>query len=330
MRIAIAGGGGLGYLLAWQLSQADATYHIIILSTSARPEFSALDIHVYIVDYNNHSSLAYALQGTDIVISTISGAPQLNLINAAALSRTRTFIPSEFEGSLSKRPSRHEYDPPLTRSSSQAISLLQYWEDVSRMRYTVFACGIFMERFHPQGLGGYLLDMDMDMDIGFGSGSGSGVPHPGDYLLNIKECTAEYADRNTRGRTVRVCLTSVYDLARFVGAALQLGTQNWPREFTMWGDRMPVRELVRTYGRVMNVELEHLVRDPADLQALLVYYAQIADGEKVAYYQRLVATMNGCYDFCRPSLNEVLGKSGAGHVQPMTFAGWLGTVGQSL
>ncbi|KAG6098205.1 hypothetical protein E4U30_008272 [Claviceps sp. LM220 group G6] len=314
MRIAIAGGGGLGYLLAWQLSQADATYHIIILSTSARPEFSALNIHVYIVDYNNHSSLSYALQGTDIVISTISGAPQLNLINAAALSRTRTFIPSEFEGSLSKRPSRHD---PLNRSSSQAISLLQYWEDVSRMRYTVFACGIFMERFHPQGLG-YL-------DIGFGSG----VPHAGDYLLNIKECTAEYADRNTRGRTVRVCLTSVYDLVRFVGAALELGTQNWPREFTMWGDRMPVRDVVRTYGRVMNVELEHLVRDPADLQALLVYYAQIADGDKVAYYQRLVATMNGRYDFCRASLNEVLGKSGAGHVQPMTFAGWLGTVGQS-
>ncbi|KAG6055608.1 hypothetical protein E4U17_002856 [Claviceps sp. LM77 group G4] len=265
MRIAIAGGGGLGYLLAWQLSQADATYHIIILSTSvrlperqgpgcrnilanpkvnfatpttqARPEFSALDIHVYIVDYNSHSSLVYALQGTDIVISTISGAPQLNLINAAALSRTRTFIPSEFEGSLSKRPSRHD---PLNQSSSQAISLLQYWEDVSRMRYTVFACGIFMERFHPQGLG-YL-------DIGFGSG----VPHAGDYLLNPKECTAEYADRNTRGCTVRVCLTSVYDLVRFVGAALELGTQNWPREFTMWGDRMPVRDVVRTYGRVMN------------------------------------------------------------------------------
>lgn len=123
-----------------------------------------------------------------------------------------------------------------------------------------------MERFHPQGLG-YL-------DIGFGSG----VPHAGDYLLNRKECTAEYADRNTRGRTVRVCLTSVYDLVRFVGAALELGTQNWPREFTMWGDRMPVRDVVRTYGRAMNGEID-LLHDAEDAQLFAEGGSQVLERE---------------------------------------------------
>jgi hypothetical protein len=108
------------------------------------------------------------------------------------------------------------------------------------MKYTVFACGIFMERFHPYGLG-YL-------NIGYGSGV-SGV---GDYLLDINHATAEYAAENSKGHTVRVCLTSVYDVVRFIVAAIDLGPRNWPHEFSMRGDRLSVRDVVGTCGRVRN------------------------------------------------------------------------------
>ncbi|GAB0142907.1 hypothetical protein EsHS_00003444 [Epichloe bromicola] len=315
MRIAVAGGGGLGYLLALQLSQAANAYNVVVLSRSARPEFGQLDVQLHVVDYGDHDSLTFALQGVDLAVSTISGAEQLSLINAAGRARVRIFVPSEFEGSVSKRPS---HDDPLDRGSAQALALLKQWESASRMRYTVFACGVFMERFHPYGLG-YL-------NIGYGSG----VSGSGDYLVDINHCTAEYAAENAKGDTVRVCLTSVYDVVRFIVAAIDLGPQNWPHEFTMRGDRMSVRDVVGTCSQVRNVAFEHHVRQPADLQAFLTYFAQAGDGDKVAYYQRLVATMNGRYDFRKASLNEALEKSGQGDVQPMTLSRWLTNVWQSL
>lgn len=36
MRIAVAGGGGLGYLLATSLSQADNAYNVVVLSRTVR------------------------------------------------------------------------------------------------------------------------------------------------------------------------------------------------------------------------------------------------------------------------------------------------------
>ncbi|KAH0599911.1 hypothetical protein MHUMG1_02701 [Metarhizium humberi] len=315
MRIAVAGGGGLGYLLALQLSQAANAYNVVVLSRSARPEFGQLDVQLHVVDYSDHDKLTFALQGVDLAISTISGTEQLSLINAAGRARVRVFVPSEFEGSLSRRPSHND---PLDRGSTQAIALLKQWESASRMKYTVFACGIFMERFHPYGLG-YL-------NIGYGSG----VSAVGDYLLDINHATAEYAAENSKGHTVRVCLTSVYDVVRFIVAAIDLGPRNWPHEFTMRGDRMSVRDVVGTCSRVRNVAFDHHMRQSSELQSYLAYFVQAGDGDKVAYYQRLIATTNGRYDFSRASLNDALEKSGQGDVQPMTLLRWLTNVWQSL
>ncbi|KAK2593985.1 hypothetical protein QQS21_008295 [Conoideocrella luteorostrata] len=315
MRIAVAGGGGLGYLLALQLSQAANAYNVVVLSRSERPEFGQLDVQLHVIDYSNEASLTFALQGVDLAISTISGTEQLSLINAAGRARVRVFVPSEFEGSLSKRPSQH--NDPLDRGSVAAIALLKHWESTSRMRYTVFTCGIFMERFHPYGLG-YL-------NIGYGSG----VSAAGDYLLDINHNTAEYAAVNSKGHTVRVCLTSVYDVVRFIVAAIDLGPRNWPHEFTMRGDRMSVEEVVRTCSRVRNVPFNHYPRAAADLQSYLSYYNQ-ADHSKAAYYQRLIATTNGRYDFSKASLNEALEKNSQGGFQAMTLARWLTYIAQSL
>ncbi|KAG6035070.1 hypothetical protein E4U41_006263, partial [Claviceps citrina] len=237
-----------------QLSQAADAFSVVVLSRSARPEFAQLDVQLHVVDYTTPESLTFALQGVDLVVSTVSGPAQLSLINAAGRARVRVFVPSEFEGSIGKRPSSssssshshphphphphpHHQEPP-DRGSAQALALLRQWEAASRMRYTVFACGLFMERFHPYGLG-YL-------NIGYGTG----VAGPGGYLVDVESRTAEYAERNAKGHAVRVCLTSVYDLVRFIVAAIGLGPRTWPHEFTMRGDRMSVRDVVGTCCQV--------------------------------------------------------------------------------
>ena len=190
---------------------------------------------MHVVNYDEYESLSFALQGIDLVLSTVSGNEQLNLINAAGHGRVRHFVPSEFEGSISRRPSQND---PLDRGSSQALALLRQWSRTSRMQYTVFSCGIFMERFY--GL--------CNLNIGYGVG----VPNAADYLLDISSATAQYIETNSRGSTVRVCLTSVHDLVSFVVAAVDMGLTNWPHEWTLRGDRLSMRDIVGTCSMALN------------------------------------------------------------------------------
>ncbi len=53
-----------------------------------------------VVDYDSQADLLYALRGTDLVISTISGSPQINLIDAASRAEVRRFVPADFEGNF--------------------------------------------------------------------------------------------------------------------------------------------------------------------------------------------------------------------------------------
>ncbi|KAH0533197.1 hypothetical protein TsFJ059_001793 [Trichoderma semiorbis] len=316
MRIAVAGGRGFGFLLATELAQAANAYNVVVLSRSARPEFDQFDVQVHVVDYHDHGSLGYALQGVDLVISTISGAEQLNLIDASGRGRVRMFVPSEFEGSLSRRQSRNgNGNDPLDRGSSQALALLKQWSESSRMKYTVFSCGLFMERFHPYGLAN-------TFNIGHGSGAGGA----GEFLVNFITATAEYAERDSKGHSVRVCLTSVYDVVRYVVAAVDLGPSHWPQEFTMCGDRMTVRDLINACSTASNAVFTRHVRQYAELETYLSYSAQLCDYDKVAYYQRLVATANGRYDFSQATLNEAVNGSSSVNVQPVTFGAWLASI----
>lgn len=193
------------------------------------------------MDYFIPESLQYALRGVDLVISTVSGREQINLILAAGEGTVRHFVPAEFEGKLWQRP---PWDGSTAGASAHALALLQTFENRNLMKYTVFSCGVLMEIFHPLGLGSF--------DIGFRAG----VSHPGSYLLNVPEATAEYAGQNAQGQPPSsICLTSVYDLVHFVVLALELGLDAWPREFTLRGDRLSVQELVETYGIARNGKL---------------------------------------------------------------------------
>ncbi|RGP69416.1 hypothetical protein FLONG3_7749 [Fusarium longipes] len=303
MRIAIAGGTGFGYLLASQLSQAAYAYQVVVLSRSQHPEYEGLDVQVTIVDYNEEENLSFALQGVNLVICTFSGNEQLNLINAAAQNGVQFFVPSEFEGSIDKRPENDELDP--YSYSHQARQLLRRWVRSSQMKYTVFSCGIFMERFLPSGLG--------DIMIGYGSN----LAMPGSYLLDTSSFTAEYVERNARGHTVRVCMTSVYDVAQFVVAAIDLGPANWPREFTMRGDRLSVRDVVGQCARALNAPFQLSQWQAADPARLATAYYEQGDYAKVMFYQQLRATVEGRYDFSQASLNDLV------NVQPQSFRQWL-------
>lgn len=179
-----------------------------------------------VTDYSNGSNLIFNLAGIDTVISTVSGNPQLALIDAAAQARVRRFAPSEFEGLPLLRP----VQDPLDRGKRAALQRLQQQHQAHGMQYCVFTCGILYERFAPGGM------------IASNIGRGSGVSGEGDYVINIRQMKALIPHRADNQPAV-VCLTSARDVGRFVAAAI--GLPQWPAELRMFGERMDLSNLVR-------------------------------------------------------------------------------------
>ncbi|KAK4122494.1 NAD(P)-binding protein [Parathielavia appendiculata] len=309
MRIAIAGAGGFAQILAQQVSQT--AHALLVLSRRPRPELEEYcpGCQVAVVDYDDVENLRYTLQGVDLVISTIAGNEQLNLIDAARRARVRVFVPSEFEGDLSHRPAQND---PLDRGSQSALQLLESWSQSKshhRLRYTVFSCGVFMERFGPGGLQTY------------GIGAGCGVQGPDDYLVNVQEARAEIIPINpASGRPVKISMTSVYDVAQFIAAAIELGPDNWPREFRMRGDTVTAQELVEACSAAMGVPFGLVARHYQEVEAQAEACQQRGDWAQWYYFQRLLQTANGRYHVRQPNLNE------ATQVQPLSFRRWLENV----
>jgi hypothetical protein len=183
-------------------------------------------------------TLQFTLQGVDLVISTISGVEQLNLIDAARKVRVRTFVPSEFEGSLSHRPAPG--NDPFDNDSSTALEQLRHWSSSRHysMKYTVFSCGVFYERFAPGGLETYNM------------GATCRLSKQGDYMIDVGRGTAELPATNSQGRQTQITLTSVIDVARFVAAAVELGIDSWPREFKMRGTRLTPQRILQYCSEV--------------------------------------------------------------------------------
>ncbi|KAK4104219.1 NAD(P)-binding protein [Parathielavia hyrcaniae] len=322
MRIAIAGAGGFSQILAQQISQT--AHALLVLSRRPRPELEEYcpGCQVAVVTYDDVENLRYTLQGVDLVISAIAGNEQLNLIDAARRARVRVFVPSEFEGDLAHRPAQD--DDPLDRGSQSALQLLESWSQPSskaqqqqhhhhhhhRLRYTVFSCGVFMERFGPGGLQAY------------GIGAGCGVQGPDDYLVNVQEARAEIIPVGPGGggsaRPVKISMTSVYDVAQFVTAALDLGLDSWPREFRMRGDTVTAQELVEACSAAVGLPFGLVVRHYHEVEAQAEACRQRGDWAQWLYFQRLLQTANGRYHVRQPNLNEAIPQ-----VQPLTFRSWL-------
>lgn len=160
------------------------------------------------------------------MISTVTGTPQLRLIEAAVQCRVRRFAPAEFEG----QPRLRGQNDILDRGRSSALALLQHYGNY--IQSTVFVCGILYERFSVNGL----LSHRISTNTGHGN--------EGDYIANPRYMTSIAPVYDAAQHLSCLCLTSAYDVAQFVVRALDMST--WPSEMSMCGERMTVNALVET------------------------------------------------------------------------------------
>ena len=200
------------------------------------PGLTAKGWQVITVDYTNSSDLSFKLAGVDTVISTISGTPQLTLIDCAATARVSRFVPSEFGGPPALRPQ----DDPLDGQRRAAIIRLSQRES-SGMRFCVFTCGIFYERFQPGGMAASQL------------GVNSSIGQEGDYIMNYRRRAAQLPYNTSNGHSASVSMIGARDLAQAVVGALSLSS--WPREFRVRGERMSIRDLVAVAEQVQGKSL---------------------------------------------------------------------------
>ncbi|KAI1823403.1 isoflavone reductase [Xylaria intraflava] len=306
MRIVIAGAGGFAALLIRELSRTG--HAVLVLSRESHPELEAYDCQVAVVDYHNADVLKFSLQGVDLVISTISGTEQLNLIDAARLAGVRVFVPSEFEGPLGNRPP-HQNDP-FDNGSSTALGQLKLWSSSNRypMKYTVFSCGLFYERFAPGGLPSYNM------------GTCCPLPNPGEYLVDFENGTAELPATGPQGNQIQITLTSAEDVARFVAGALELGINSWPSEFRMRGARVTPQRIAQFCGEAAQIKFNVINRPYAEVAAWLEHYRQNNDEQRYLAMYHLIQTANGRYSMDRVNLNDLLS------IEPMGFKNWLAQV----
>ncbi|KAH7358168.1 hypothetical protein B0T11DRAFT_100544 [Plectosphaerella cucumerina] len=308
MRIAIAGAGPFAERLAHHLCLTSNP--VIVLSRTPRPDFEEQhECQVIAVNYDDAAGLRFALQGVDLVISTFRGPSQISLIHAARRAGVRCFVPAEFEGGLSHRPT----DDMLDYGSAEALALLRQFANSTHrpMQWTVFSCGIFYERFAPGGLGAY------------GLGTSMSIINQGDYLVDMGEGSAHIMETNGGGRTAYVCLTAVDDVARFVAAAVELGLDTWPREFKMRGDRLSVRDIFATCSNIRGVGFSLRTRRYSQFDRDLSRAAAAQDWAEWWYLQRLRATADGRYDFRVANLNDAVSRNDLVAFTPTPFRAWL-------
>ena len=180
------------------------------------------------VNYRNEADLQYHLAGADLVISMVSGNDQLLMIDAALKAGVARFIPAEYAGTSERRPQALDRGQRFAR-----LRLRSHVEE--GMSFTLISCGIFYERFAPNGLAAYNM------------GHVSGINGEGDYLMNVRSMRAQVPHDSSQ-RPAMICMTAMDDVAKFIVAALDL--PQWPNELRMCGQRLNVSDVVRIAERL--------------------------------------------------------------------------------
>jgi hypothetical protein len=80
-----------------------------------------------------------------------------------------------------------------------------------------------------------------------GIGANTGYGGEGDYIVDVRSMTAEAPVYDSANNLAFICLTSAYDVARFVVRALDM--PQWPAEMSICGERMSVNDLVEAIKR---------------------------------------------------------------------------------
>ncbi|KAJ8119125.1 hypothetical protein OPT61_g1 [Boeremia exigua] len=233
-----------------------------------------------VVDYHDHSSLIHALMGVDTVISTVTGKPQLRLIEAAVQCRVRRFAPAEFEG----QPGQRVPNSILDRGKGRALARLQQY--ATYMQSTVFVCGILYERFAVGGLRAYQMGANL-------------ANAEGEYIADIRNMTAVAPAYDAANNMSYLCLTSIHDVAKFVVRSLDM--PHWPAEMSMCSERISVNALIELIKTCRGRPLHPIEwQNPAGLR----YQLSIAEANRYATQQQRIeahlATAEGRYDFATP------------------------------
>ncbi|KAL1649279.1 hypothetical protein SLS58_001854 [Diplodia intermedia] len=297
MRVAVAGTSGLAQLIAHYVRE-ETSHQLVLLSRKAQPSLESRGYQTQVVSYDDLSSLEHALAGIDIVISTVSGPPQLALIKASVNAGVRRFAPAEYEGP----PSLRQDNDPLDRGRASALAYLQHYRQYFEAT-TVFVCGIFYERFQPGGL------------AAGGLGSSTGVGQEGHYILDLRFMTAQVPAYDSANRPSFVCMTAAQDAARLVVAALDMPT--WPPEFRMCSERLKVYDLVSIARSVRGREF--YTEPTVESTQTLRYKASLASTQtEQLRLQNLAATADGQHDFTDANLNSFFP-----HIRMTRFRDWL-------
>ncbi|KAK7727529.1 hypothetical protein SLS57_003002 [Botryosphaeria dothidea] len=305
MRIAVAGTSGLAQLIAHYVRE-ETSHQLVLLSRraqkadllQAQPNLETRGNQIQVVDYDDLNSLEHALAGIDIIISTVSGAPQLALIKAAVNAGVRRFAPAEFEG----RPSLRQDNDPLDRGRASALAYLEHYRQYFEAT-TVFVCGVLYERFQPGGLAAGRI------------GASTGLSQEGNFILDLRYMTAQVPAYDSTNQPSYLCMTAAQDAARLVVAALDMPT--WPREFRMYGERLKAYDLVSIARSVR--DREFYTEPTVESSQTLRYQAAIAttSADQIRLYD-LAATADGQYDFSDPNLNSYFP-----HIRMTRFRDWL-------
>ncbi|KEF58424.1 uncharacterized protein A1O9_06350 [Exophiala aquamarina CBS 119918] len=297
IKVAIVGTNGLAQYIANSIATT-TSHQFVMLSRRPSPGLQARGWQVMQVDYSNASDLRFKLAGVDTVISTISGNPQIALIDAAASAHVRRFVPSEFSGPPSLRPPNDILD-----NGRRAAILRLHQLESTGMRFTVFSCGIFYERFAPGGMASSQIGLH------------SPVGREGDYLMDFRNGRAQIPFQTTSTTPASICMTSARDVARFLVEALDL--PSWPREFRLRGERMNVREVIAIAEQVRGRAFEISGHTRSSLQDALTYARAVGDQSREIRMHHLIATAEGRFDFVNTNLNQLVS------FRPEGFREWL-------
>ncbi|KAH8820262.1 hypothetical protein F5884DRAFT_719233 [Xylogone sp. PMI_703] len=319
VKVAIAGGtGGLGRAIVDAL-ETDGTHDFIILTRKqSSATGAAADPRRAEIDYSNIESTTQILNehGVHTIISALSiksqeqGIAQLNLIKAAIESSSvKRFTPSEFGTPRNEKNGSlpYQYAAGVTDYKVAAIFALEK----SRLEYTLFYHGIFMDYYGLPRVKSYL--------------------QPWVFAIDIAHKTAAIPGSGN----APVVYTYSGDVAKFVVASLSLPENKWKRNSVMVGERKTLNEVLHIAESVCKEKFkvtydsrESLNR--GEITELPSHAAFYSGGSKQAFKQRFagfgLVMDSGGFDFEVPKdsmfLNSIFPDIQPLSVEDVIRAGW--------
>ncbi|CAF5002203.1 unnamed protein product [Rotaria sp. Silwood1] len=237
--VVVAGGtGGLGQHIVGGI--VDSKKYIVKVFTRqdplSLPELTTKGVSIIKVNYSDHKSLVFELQGVHTVMVCFVGIDesamrsQLNLLNACLEAKVKRFVPSEWS------------------SNSDANSAMQLYRELkmpvrnkvkaSGIEFTVFMPGLFMNYFaSPQRSSSSLSRHIVGIDFNKCEATIVGT---GDELF---------------------CTTEADDIGKFVAAALDL--DKWDEKMGMVGSRTTWNQMIKL-GEQIRGKKFNVTRIPID------------------------------------------------------------------